>query len=226
MILHILDRCRLCEEFERVAVATCDKEIYRRVVNHGGDAIMTSNSHERATDRTEEALSILDTDLTDDDFVLMVQGDEILVSPEMTLQMIEAYQRSRNPVTNLVTPLTRKEDIEDFNTVKVVGNRDGKALYFSRAPIPSAARAKQIDVYQQTGIIGFSVGFLHEFALLEPTPLEAIESIDMLRVIEHGRHLQLVYSNVETIGVDTPQELKRAETVLRTDPTTLRYLDI
>ena len=122
-------------------------------------------------------------------------------------------------MTNLVTPLYRKVDIDDPNTVKVVGAENGRALYMSRAPIPSSARMNNFTVYQQTGIIGFSAYFLCQYALLDPTPLEAIESIDMLRVIEHGHHLQLVYSDSETIGVDTPEELIRAEKLMLANST-------
>jgi len=223
LILHILERCRLCTSFNHIAVATCDEEIRDCVVAAKGMAILTSPDHERATDRVEEAISHLNVDLNDDDFVLMVQGDEILVSPEMVAKMLSSYEESPSPVVNLVTPLYSEADIEDVNTVKVVGTEDGRAIYFSRSPIPSRVRDKDAKVYQQTGIIGFSYSFLRQFALLPPTRLEATESVDMLRVIEHGYHIQLIYSDVETIGVDTPGDLKRAEERLKIDPRARRY---
>jgi len=225
MILHIHDRCRLYDGFERVVVATCDQVIHDVVTDHGGEAIMTADTHERCTDRTEEAIANLGIDLADDDFVLMVQGDEVLVSPDMLRQMCDIYRRDRPQAVNLVSRIYRIEDHEDPNTVKVVSAPDGRALYFSRAPIPSRARASSVPMYQQTGIIGFSAEFLRRFSALAPTPLEIIESVDMMRVIEHGLAIQLVPSDTETIGVDTPADLERGEQILKEDPYTKMYLE-
>ena len=162
MILHINDRCRLYDEFERVVVATCDQEILEVVENHGGEAVLTADKHERCTDRTEEAIANLSLNLGGDDLVLMVQGDEILVSPDMLCEMITVYGRGRghSNVVNLVSRLYSEKDHDDPNTVKVVSAPDGRALYFSRAAIPSMARTHDVTIYQQTGIIGFSASFL------------------------------------------------------------------
>ncbi len=225
LVLHVWSRCRLYDGFERIVVATCDDEIREAVEDHGGEAVMTADTHERATDRTSEAIARLDLGLAPDDFVLMVQGDEVLVSPEMIDATVSAYAATRPEAVNLVSRLYRNEDHDDSNTVKVVANPDGGALYFSRAPIPSRARAADVPVYQQTGVIGFSASFLDRFGTLSPTPLEQVESVDMLRVLEHGLPLQLVFTDVETIGVDTPVDRARAERVLREDPVTPRYLD-
>ena len=225
MILHIHDRCRLYDGFERVVVATCDQVIHDAVSAHGGEAVMTADTHERCTDRTEEAIANLGLDLADDDFVLMVQGDEVLVSPDMLREMCDIYRRDRPQAVNLVSRMYRVEDHEDPNTVKVVSAPDGCALYFSRAPIPSRARVGDVPMFQQTGIIGFSAAFLRRFAILEPTPLEIIESVDMMRVIEHGLAIQLVQSDTETIGVDTPADLERGEQILKDDPYTKMYLE-
>lgn len=224
MILHIYERCRIYAGFDRVVVATCDDVIHQAVIAHGGESVMTADSHERCTDRTEEAIANLAIGLADNDFVLMVQGDEVLVSPEMLGEMTDIFQRDHSPVVNLVSRMYREEDHDDPNTVKVVSGPSGKALYFSRAPIPSRARAGTVPMYQQTGIIGFSAAFLRKFSLLEPTPLEKFESVDMMRVIEHGLDIQVVKTDAETVGVDTPADLARAEEMLRNDPFTSAYL--
>ena len=224
LVLHVWNRCRLCQGFERVIVATCDAEIRAAVEASGGEAVMTATTHERATDRTQEAVALLDLSLADDDFVLMVQGDEVLMAPAMADEMLAAYSRGRPPVINLAARLHRTEDYEDANTVKVVAAPDGRALYFSRAPIPSRARAADLQAFQQTGVIGFSWSFLRRFSELPQTPLEKTESVDMLRVIEHGYDIQLVFTDSETIGVDTEADRVRAEELLRTDPVTRRYL--
>ena len=223
LVLHVWYRCRLEDAFVRVVVATCDEEIAKVVRTAGGEAVMTSKTHERATDRVEEAVKILELGLSDDDFVLMVQGDEVLVSPDMLRGMIEIFEGDRPQAVNLVSRLYRDEDHDDPNTVKVVAAPDGRALYFSRAPIPSRARSGPVSLYQQTGVIGFSAAFLKRFSTLAPTPLEIAESVDMLRVIEHGLTINLFFTDTETVGVDTPADLSRAEQILATDPVTARY---
>lgn len=224
LVLHVWHRCRLQPAFERVVVATCDAEIAVAVESAGGEAVMTSDRHERATDRTEEAVDNLGLGLADDDFVLMVQGDELLVTPEMTGEMIGVYDTTRPHVVNLVSRLYREEDHDDPNTVKVVAALDGSALYFSRAAIPSRARVSDPPIYQQTGVIGFSWKFLRRFSELPQTPLERIESVDMLRVLEHGYPIKLVYAENETVGVDTLADRARGAQMLREDATTKAYL--
>lgn len=222
MIEHIYHRCMLQKAFDKVVVATCDDEIYNAVAPA---SVMTKDVHERCTDRVEEAIANMDLGLADDDLVVMVQGDEILVTPDMLGEMIATYEQTGSPVINLVSRLYLAEDHDDPNNVKAVFNEDHRALLFSRAPIPSRSRTKDVPMYQQTGIIAFRVDFLHEFSCLPQTPLEKIESIDMLRVIENGLPLHVVATETETIGIDTPSELARAEKVLAEDPLTKRYLE-
>lgn len=225
LIVHVWNRCRLWPGFERVVVATCDDEIKAAVEAAGGEAVMTGDCHERCTDRVEEAVGRLDLGLADDDFVLMVQGDEVLVTPTMIADMVAAYEKTKAPVVNLVSVIGNDADHDDPNVVKTVMDQSGRAMFFSRAPIPSRARAKgPIPVYQQTGVIGFSAAFLKRFSALAPTPLEVVESVDMLRVLEHGLPIQLVRAGCETIGVDTPDDRARAEQVLAHDAVTKEYL--
>ena len=225
LILHVWNRCRLWSGFERVVVATCDTEIKAAVEDAGGEAVMTADTHERCTDRVEEAIGRLDLGLADDDLIVMVQGDEVLVSPEMIEEIVSVYQASKAPVVNLISAIRNARDHDDPNVVKLVIAPDGRALYFSRAPIPSRARTKTLPpMYQQTGVIAFSAAFLREFSKLAPTPLEIIESVDMMRVLEHGRAIQTVAVPIETIGVDTPADRDRAEHVLAADAVTSRYL--
>jgi 3-deoxy-manno-octulosonate cytidylyltransferase (CMP-KDO synthetase) len=226
LILHVYHRCRLGGAFERVVVATCDREILEAVEALGGEAVMTADTHERCTDRVSEAIDTLDLSLADDDLVLMVQGDEVLVSPQMIDDMLRVYEVERPAVVNLASRLYRAEDHADPNTVKVVTAPDGRALYMSRAPIPSTARAEGVSTYQQTGVIGFSARFLAAFATLPQTPLERIESCDMMRVIEHGLPIQVVHTESETIGVDTPADLRRGEEFLASDAVTARYMTV
>jgi 3-deoxy-manno-octulosonate cytidylyltransferase (CMP-KDO synthetase) len=225
LILHVYRRCRLYAGFERVVIATCDEEIRAAAVADGAEAVMTKPTHERATDRTEEAIAKLDLGLADDDLALMVQGDEILMTPQMAGAVVSAFEKTRPSVVNLASRIYRPEDHDDPNVVKVVVAPDGRALYFSRAPIPSRARMKELVAHQQTGVIGFSAAFLQRYSKLPPTPLEQAESCDMLRVLEHGLPIQIVTTDAETIGVDTPADHARAEKILAADPLTRRYLE-
>jgi len=224
LILHVWHRCRLFVGFERVVVATCDKEILEVARAAGAEAVMTAPTHERATDRVQEAIAQLRLGLAEDDLVVMVQGDEALMSPALAEMIVTTYERDRPAVVNLGSRLMRDEDHDDINTVKVVADPNDRVLYFSRAPIPSRARVKAVPMYQQTGVMGFAAAFLDRFSALPQTPLEIIESVDMLRVLEHGLPISLVRTDRETIGVDTPADLARAENMLRGDPVTERYL--
>lgn len=224
MILHLWHRCRLYPDFERIVVATCDRDIFDTVRAAGGEAIMTLDTHPGCVDRTDEAIAKLDLGLADEDLVLMVQGDEILVAPDMLARIAEAYRQTRPPVVNLASRIYRTRDHDDPNVVKVVFGADGNAIYMSRAPIPSRARVADVPMYQQTGVIGFSAPFLHQFGRIERTPLEKLEMIDMLRVIENRLPVRIVTTETETIGVDTKADRDRAEHVLVNDPLVRDYL--
>lgn len=227
LVLHVWHRCRLARGLDRVVVATCDQEIFDAVTTAGGEAVMTGDHHPGCVDRTVEAVAKLGVAPAADDLVLMVQGDEVLVTPAMIEQMLAAYAEAPAPVVNLASPILSAADHDDHNCVKVCAAPDGRALFFSRSPIPSRSRVKDFPpVYQQTGVIGFARSFLDTFGQLPRTPLEQIEQIDMLRTLEHGYAIRIVVAGHETIGVDTPADRDRAEQVLRADPITARYLEL
>jgi len=225
MIIHIANRCSLFSNLDNLFVATCDEAIRRTVESCGFQVIMTREDHERCTDRVNEAVTKLGSAVADDDLVIMVQGDEIMITPKMLEQIADRYNNSNAPAINIISRLYNTSDYSDPNVVKVVGSPAGNALYFSRSPIPSTARSNSHKIYQQTGIISFSASFLSKFGNLEQTPLEKIESVDMLRVVEHGYDLQLLPIENETIGVDSLSDLKRAEIMLNDDPYLKEYIN-
>lgn len=226
LVLHVWHRCRLAAGLERVVVATCDQVIFDAVTKAGGQGVMTADTHAGCVDRTVEAIANLDLGLAPDDFVLMVQGDEVMVAPEMITRMIEVYTATRAPVVNLASLITDPADHDDPNCVKICAAPDDRVLFFSRSPIPSRSRMKgPLKAYQQTGIIGFSREFLETFGTLSRTPLELDEQIDMLRTLEHGYPIRIVRTDTTTIGVDTPSDRERGEEMLAADPVTARYLD-
>jgi 3-deoxy-manno-octulosonate cytidylyltransferase (CMP-KDO synthetase) len=210
-----------------VYVATCDKEITDYIGSIGGKAIMTSDSHERASDRTAEAMLKIESALGDKiDIVVMIQGDEPMLYPEMIEAAVKPVLEDETiQVVNLMSPLKSKEEQKDPNEVKVVIDLKGYALYFSREPIPSWKKgAREVPMYKQVCIIPFRRDFLIKFNELTPTPLEIIESVDMMRVLEHGYKVKMVSTNMDTYSVDTLEDLQRVENIMKNDRLILEYI--
>lgn len=219
MIGHCYFRSKYCTEIDDLYVATCDNEIVDYVTLINGNAIMTSNLHERATERTAEAMIELEIKLKKEyDIIVMIQGDEPLVYPEMISQVIQPILSGDCQISNLMIKLNSIEDIDNANNVKVVINKNGDALYMSREPIPSAHKYnKKIDYYRQLGLIAFQRDALLNFISLEPTKLEIIESVDMNRLLENGFKIRMVETEYEVDAVDNPIDLIRVEEKMKTD---------
>jgi 3-deoxy-manno-octulosonate cytidylyltransferase (CMP-KDO synthetase) len=223
MIEHVFWRTSMCGEVAEVYVATCDDEIKEAVAQFGGSVIMTSPAHERASDRVAEA-----AERNHANIVVMVQGDEPMVTPEMISAAVAPMLNDRSiECVNLAHRITNREEYLDPNTIKVVMSAANDALYFSRAPIPAidSAHLDLVSVFKQVCVIPFRREFLREFAQLAQTRLERAESIDMLRVIEHGRRVRMVETEIETHAVDTPGDLRLVETLMKDDPLTLKYCE-
>lgn len=224
MVEHVLRRAAMCDLLDAFYVATCDEEIRAEVERLGGEVIMTSAGHERASDRVAEAAERFEAEV-----VVMIQGDEPMVTPSMIeASVAPLFEDASVSCVNLARRIDRREDYLDRNTIKVVSNVRGDALYFSRAPIPEGAFAHEAPevsprVFKQVCVISFRRDFLREFARLPQTPLERAESIDMLRAIEHGRPVRLVEIEEETHAVDTPEDLRVVEALLEQDPLVRLY---
>lgn len=226
MIGHVYLRSKMCKKLDEIYVATCDNEIAEYIESIGGKAVMTANTHERASDRTAEAMLKIEKETEQKlDVVVMIQGDEPMVYPEMIGQSIKPIVEDRNiQVVNLMAPLKSIEEHEDPNEVKVVVDKNNFALYFSREPIPSRKKgAKEVPMYKQVCIIPFRRDFLIRFGELSPMPLEIIESVDMLRVLEHGYKVNMVLTEFETYSVDTIEDLRQVEALLENDPLLSNY---
>src|SRR6266699_2054921 len=169
MIEHVYRRCRMSQSLAGVFIATCDREIAAATEAFGGTAIMTSSSHQRASDRVAEAAEKMDADI-----IVMVQGDEPMLYPEMIDEAVRPFRQDPAILcTNLAAPIRSIEEMRDPNTIKVVTAKNGDALYFSRQPIPSASS----EGLKQVCVIPFRREFLLQYARLEPTPLEIAESV-------------------------------------------------
>jgi 3-deoxy-manno-octulosonate cytidylyltransferase (CMP-KDO synthetase) len=223
MIEHVYRRTSLCRALSDVFVATCDQEIFESVKAFGGKAIMTSASHERASDRVAEAAVDLNCDV-----VVMVQGDEPMTHPQMIDESLTPFLGGEEHVAcvNLTAKITSQAEFEDRNTIKVVMDENGFALYMSREPIPTRQIQdfEKIPAFKQVCIIPFAAKALQKFSRLEPTPLEVAESVDMMRFIEHGHKVKMVETTFSTHAVDHPPDLELVAGLLREDSLTKKYL--
>ena len=228
MIGHCYLRARMCEELDEVYVATCDQVIADYIKSIGGSAIMTLDSHERATDRTAEAMLKIEKSLCEEvDIVVMIQGDEPMVTPKMVSQSIAPLRTEPEVnVVNLVANMKTIEEFNDQNEVKVVIGNDNNAVYFSREPIPSRKKfSGDVPMLKQVCIIPFRRAYLLKFNNLEETSLERIESIDMLRIIENGENVRMVHTNESSFSVDTEEDRKRVEKLMENDSLMDIYFD-
>tara|TARA_B100000886_G_scaffold200003_1_gene137936 strand:+ start:2593 stop:3354 length:762 start_codon:yes stop_codon:yes gene_type:complete len=218
MIEHVYKRTRLSKTVNKVAVATPDKEISDFVKSFGGNVIMTSPSHERASDRCAEALLIEEKkDNLIYDIVVMVQGDEPLVHPRMIDDAVNEIQNDINiKVVNLLGNLT-EEEYKNKNIIKVIVNKKNNAIYFSRISIPYSKKLDLSLVGKQICVIPFRRDFLLDYSNLKPSPLEIAESIDMLRVLEYGYDVRMTPCELVSHPVDVEEDIIRVEKLLDKD---------
>ena len=219
MVGHCYYRTKLSRLIDNVYVATCDKIIYDYIRSIGGNAVMTSDSHERATERTAEALLKIEKEVKIIfDNIVMVQGDEPLVFPEQIDDSLKALDDNKFNVSNLMKKLELDADISNPNNIKVVFNNKRKALFMSRSVIPSNTKfEKKINYFRQLGLIGFRRDCLLKFINLSPSKLEIIESVDMNRFLENNESIKMVETLLEVDAIDVPSDLKRVERKMKID---------
>jgi 3-deoxy-manno-octulosonate cytidylyltransferase (CMP-KDO synthetase) len=211
LVEHVRRRALLAKEADLVVVATCDIEIREAVEKAGGKAVMTKDTHQRCTDRIEEAMEHLHGDI-----VVMVQGDEPLLMPDTIAAVTAPLIADENlPIVNILSNLESHDDYSNPNIVKAACNLQGDVLFFSRAPIPFFRESISVPVYRQTGIMAFRKEALKKFSALPETALERAESVDMLRAIEHGMRIKGVVVDYVTLGVDRPADVELVENFIR-----------
>jgi len=216
MIGHVYDKVNQCDLLTKTVVATCDDDIKEYIESIGGEAVMTGDYHERASDRCAEALGYLEKqDGVKYDIIVMVQGDEPMTHPDMIMEAVNPMIEDQNIlVTNLLGDIETIEEFEDRNCIKVVCDIESNAIYFSREPIPTREKINSIPMKKQVCIIPFTRKFLLEYTEMDPTPLEIIESIDMMRVLEHGLKVKMVPTKYQTHAVDTENDLQKVEQLM------------
>jgi 3-deoxy-manno-octulosonate cytidylyltransferase (CMP-KDO synthetase) len=216
MIQRVLERSWLAHRLDAVWVATDDERIARVVEAVGGRVVMTSPHHPSGTDRLAEAVAKIDAEI-----VVNLQGDQPFLDPEMVEEAVQVLLDDPSlPMSTLMHAIDRPEDLGDPAVVKVVVDLAGNALYFSRSLIPYSQQQLAHRVFEHVGLYVYRRDFLLTLAGLAPTPLERIESLEQLRVLEHGYKLRVVETRTQDhdftgFSVDTEADVERAEQMLR-----------
>ncbi len=226
MVGHVAFRTLMCKNISETYIATCDQVIMDYAASKGLKAVMTADTHTRCTDRTAEAMLKIEAETGKKaDIVVMIQGDEPMITPDMIDAAVAPMIADPTlQVTNLMGDLADAAEFEDPAEVKVVTDLKGYALYFSREPIPSRKKGvSQVPMKKQVCIIPFRRDFLLHFNSLPESPLEIIESVDMMRVLENGGRILMVPTSQRTLSVDTPEDHRRVVDFMSNDPLRGRY---
>lgn len=226
MIQHVYESASRARELDRVVVATDDRRIEQAVKGFGGEVMMTSKHHASGTDRLAEVARKIRVD-----WLVNVQGDLPFVRSETIVQAIRPLRRDRTiPMGTVCTPIYEEQEWRNANIVKVLTDRAGFALYFSRSPIPyvrngafdprrkrTSRSDQRVWGYRHLGLYVYRRDFLLKFARLRPTILEQLESLEQLRALENGYRIYVAEVDEKGIEVDTPADLKKAERYLETN---------
>jgi 3-deoxy-manno-octulosonate cytidylyltransferase (CMP-KDO synthetase) len=212
LIQHVAERVRLATRIRRVVVATDDQRIFDAVEDFGGEVVMTGE-HPNGTSRLTEAVERIDPHMPDDAIIVNVQGDEPEIPPQTIDALVEGIASAGDaPMATLASPFGPDENPDDPNIVKIVIDRRGRAIYFSRSRIPfdrdAALRGERstLPVYKHPGLYAYRRGFLRLYPTLDPTPLEQAEKLEQLRVLEHGHTIHIVHADAPRPGIDTPEQ--------------------
>jgi len=211
MIEHVYRRAKGSKCVSQVIVATDDLRIATAVGRFGGAVRLTRADHRTGTDRLAEVAATLEADV-----IVNIQGDEPLLDPRAVDEVVAPFSDPAVSMTTLYRRITDPSELSNPNVVKVVLDRGGFALYFSRAPIPHARdpRGGWPPMYKHIGVYAYRRQTLLVLASLDPTPLERAESLEQLRALEHGIRLKAVETVYDSIGVDTPEDLEQVRRLL------------
>ncbi len=216
MVEHVYKRCLLAKNVDSIFVAACDDVVKHAVEGFGGQVLMTPQDIARPGLRVAEACKQLD--LADDDIVVVVQGDEPLVHPDMIDLAVEPLLRDpKIQLGTLVAEATEDEWL-DINEVKVLVDKFDDILFMTRSPVPSNTRNEIGPRLKQVAIMPFRKKFLVDFESMAMMPYEIVESIELLRAVEHGIKVRAIRSRFHSISVDTEPDRAEAEAAMRNDP--------
>ncbi len=209
LIQWVYEKARESKLQDKIIIATDDERILKAARTFGAEAVMTNPECKSGTDRVYEAMKGQDGDT-----IINLQGDEPFIRADMVDTLFSAIERDKVNMATLCCPLKDETEHMDPNTVKVVLDKDGFALYFSRSPIPHIREKRRAPIYKHIGIYGFERSFLEQFVSLRKSRLEETESLEQLRVLENGYRIKVLTTQYEGFGIDTEADLERAESIL------------
>ncbi|MFM7023866.1 MAG: 3-deoxy-manno-octulosonate cytidylyltransferase [Flavobacteriales bacterium] len=215
MIQRVYEQASKCKSLSAVVVATDDDRIFSHVQSFGGKVVMTSFDHPSGTDRCMEALQKFGGNY---DVVVNIQGDEPFIQPEQLEQLISCFNSADAQIATLAKKIDIVEDLLNVNLPKIIFNQNHTALYFSRSPIPGQktmnhkAWLKAHTYYRHIGLYGYRTEVLNEITKLQPSPLEKTESLEQLRWLEAGYTIKVGITELETVAIDTPEDLAKIQT--------------
>lgn len=214
LVQHVWERCGACENLAGMLVATDDERIFEAVTGFGGRVVMTSAEHETGTDRIAEAVRAL----PEATHIVNVQGDEPLIDPRLIDELAAVITADGGPdMATAANPLAVDDPaVADPNVVKVVMALDGRALYFSRSPLPFFRNpVAGLPVYRHKGIYAYTRSFLERFVTWPQSPLEQAESLEQLRALENGASIRVLPTEDKSPGVDTPEQAMAIEELIQ-----------
>ena len=212
MIERVYAQAKKSSQLNRVIIATDNQQIFDHVSDKGCEVLMTSPDHVSGTDRCAEALTLIKEPF---DYVVNIQGDEPFIDPKQ-IDLLASLFDGETELATLVKKITNQETLFSSNIVKVVANNRNQAIYFSRSPIPHVRNIPEADwmkkhtFYKHIGMYGYRADILKEITLLKPSGLEVAESLEQLRWIENGYIIKIAETEIETMGIDSPEDLDRA----------------
>lgn len=212
LLQHVFERAQQCRELDELVIATDDSRIADLGKQIGAQVVITHPDHPSGTDRIAEAAK----ECGDATHVLNIQGDEPLLDPSLVDALAQTLRADDQlPMITAGSLLTDEEQIADPNIVKLVLNRQGNALYFSRSPIPYRREdVPTLPTYRHLGLYGYRIDFLHHFVSLPPSSLERTEGLEQLRALEDGATIRVLLTEHDAIGLDTPDQIPLIESLL------------
>ena len=212
LIQHVYERACECQKLDRILIATDHEEIFAVAESLGAQVVMTASDHPTGTDRIAEAAALV----PEASHLINIQGDEPLIDPSLIDQLASTLASDSSiDLITAASPITEQEQLNDPNIVKVVLNAASNALYFSRAPIPyPRSQSGGPTPLRHIGLYGYRADFLEKFVKWPPAPMEIAESLEQLRALHHGARIQVILTEHDAIGLDTPEQVSLLESLL------------
>lgn len=212
MIKRVVEQCKASTYLSRIIVGTEDERIAKEVSSFGGEVLLTSPNHINGTDRCLEVYNTIEEEF---DYIINIQGDEPLISPKQIDALCAFIEANQPEIATMTHKITNQEEIQSPNVVKCVTDLNGKALYFSRSPIPFPFEQNKQDYLQQIGIYGFRADVFLKLQQLPKSNLEHTEGLEQLRWLEHGFSISTVKTNQATFGIDAPKDIDKVIQILK-----------